>query len=68
VRNWDINECIIYEMWQEQDDPELAKQEKNFQKMLVNNMESVFKIFFRGMSTVRVKSKNEKDNKGNGLE
>jgi len=55
-------------MWQEQDDPELAKQEKNFQKMLVNNMESVFKIFFRGMSTVRVKSKNEKDNKGNGLE
>jgi hypothetical protein len=23
--------------------------------MLVNNMESVFKIFFRGMSTIRVK-------------
>lgn len=28
--------------------------------MLVNNMESVFKIFFRGMSTLRVlKNKNE---------
>ena len=23
--------------------------------MLVNNMESVFKIFFKGMSTIRVK-------------
>ena len=55
VKNWDINECIIYEMWEEQDDPILNGREKNFQKMLVNNMESVFKIFFRGMATVRVK-------------
>ena len=42
-------------MWEEQDDPILNGREKNFQKMLVNNMESVFKIFFRGMATVRVK-------------
>ena len=41
-------------MWDEQKDPTLAAQERNFQKMLVNNMESVFKIFFRGMSTIRV--------------
>jgi hypothetical protein len=47
-------------MWEEQSDPTLNAQEKNFQKMLVNNMESVFKIFFRGMSTLRVlKNKNE---------
>ena len=54
-------------MWQEQEDPDLNKQEKNFQKMLVNNMESVFKIFFRGMSTVRVKQSKNKDRK-HGLE
>jgi len=56
VRNWDINECIIFEMWEEQEDEVLRQQERNFQKMLVNNMESVFKIFFRGMATLRVKS------------
>ena len=39
----------------------MNKQEKNFQKMLVNNMESVFKIFFRGMSTVRVKQNKNKE-------
>jgi hypothetical protein len=27
--------------------------------MLVNNMESVFKIFFRGMSTIRVQQNEE---------
>ena len=27
-----------------------------FQKMLVNNLESTIKVFFRGMSTLRVKS------------
>lgn len=43
-------------MFEEQEDPKLRQQEKNFQKMLVNNMESVFKIFFRGMSTIRVKA------------
>ena len=42
-------------MFEDQEDPRLMKQEKNFQKMLVNNMESVFKIFFRGMSCIRVK-------------
>ena len=31
--------------------------------MLVNNMESVFKIFFRGMGTVRVKQNKNKDRK-----
>ena len=55
-------------MWQEQEDPELNKQEKNFQKMLVNNMESVFKIFFRGMSTVRVKQNKNKEKGKHGLE
>lgn len=29
--------------------------------MLVNNMESVFKIFFRGMSTLRVKKNDDSD-------
>jgi hypothetical protein len=43
-------------MWEEQEDEVLRQQERNFQKMLVNNMESVFKIFFRGMATLRVKS------------
>ena len=37
--------------------------------MLVNNMESVFKIFFRGMSTVRVKQNKSKEKGGkHGLE
>lgn len=56
VRNWDINECIILEMFEDQNDSKMNQQEKNFQKMLVNNMESVFKIFFRGMQTIRVQS------------
>jgi hypothetical protein len=30
--------------------------EKNFQKMLVNNMESVIKIFFRGCSLIKIKT------------
>jgi hypothetical protein len=30
--------------------------EKNFQKMLVNNMESVIKIFFRGCSLVKIRA------------
>ena len=42
-------------MWEDQEDPVLNAREKNFQKMLVNNMESVFKIFFRGITTIRVK-------------
>lgn len=42
-------------MWVSQSDSKLAAQEKNFQKMLVNNMEQVFKIFFRNMNTIRVK-------------
>ena len=25
VRNWDIDECIIFEMWDEQADPNLAE-------------------------------------------
>ena len=36
--------------------------------MLVNNMESVFKIFFRGMSTVRVKQNKGKNKDKYGLE
>ena len=31
--------------------------------MLVNNMESVFKIFFRGMNTMKVKHSNSGDKK-----
>ena len=38
----------------------MAAQERNFQKMLVNNMESVFKIFFRGMTTIRLKNSSRK--------
>lgn len=30
VRNWEINECIIFEMFEEQEDPSLREQEKNF--------------------------------------
>jgi hypothetical protein len=33
-------------MWEEQQDPVLATQERNFQRKLVKNMESVFKIVF----------------------
>ena len=36
--------------------------------MLVNNMESVFKIFFRGMSTVRVKKNMTGGTRNGGLE
>ena len=43
-------------MWEEQADPDLNRQEKNFQKMLVNNMESVFQIFFRGMNTMKLRT------------
>ena len=70
MRNWDIDECIIFEMWDDQDDPVLAQQEKNFQKMLVNNMESVFQIFFRGMRVQRVKmnSKNDDTKKKSGYQ
>ena len=65
MRNWDINECIILEMWDEQNDPKMQEQEDRFQRMLVNNMESVFKIFFRGMSTILVK-KGMSDQNGPG--
>jgi hypothetical protein len=45
-------------MWDESGDmsEEEKNYEKNFQKMLVNNMESVAKIFFRGCSIVRIKT------------
>ena len=36
--------------------PEERNYEKNFQKMLVNNMESVVKIFFRGCSLIKIKT------------
>ena len=53
-KNWDIDEVIIFEMWDE--NLGTAKNnELNFQKMLVNNMESVIRIFFRGARTLRVK-------------
>lgn len=28
VRNWDINECIILQMWDQQEDEERRKQEQ----------------------------------------
>lgn len=34
-----------------------TEQENSFQKMLVNNMDAVFKLFFTGMSVLRVKRK-----------
>ena len=43
-------------MWDYTNDEALAQYERNFQKMLVNNMESVIKIFFRGVSVLRVKT------------
>jgi len=55
VKNWDLQECVIFEMWDVQDDPEMAAQERNFQKMLTNNMEAVFKTFFRGVKIVKIK-------------
>jgi hypothetical protein len=30
VRNWDINECIILEMFEDQNDSKMNQQEKNF--------------------------------------
>ena len=41
-------------MWDEQP-TQGQSNELNFQKMLVNNMESVIRIFFRGARTLRVK-------------
>ena len=35
-----------------------TKYEQDFQKMLVNSMESVIKIFYRGMTVHRISSKN----------
>ena len=48
-------------MWDEsnQRDADAAAREMSFQKMLINNMESVFKIFFRGMTVTRVRSKRD---------
>lgn len=48
-------------MWDEGNklDPENTEREVHFQKMLINNMESVFKIFFRGMQVTRVRSKRD---------
>lgn len=36
--------------------------------MLVNNMESVFKIFFRGMNTIRVVNQKEYDEHGKEIQ
>ena len=55
-------------MWEDLADPVLAQREKNFQRMLVNNMESVFKIFFRGMNTIRVINQKEYDEDGNEIQ
>lgn len=42
-------------MWDEQLPKQAKSNELNFQKMLINNMESVIRIFFRGAKTLRVK-------------
>lgn len=39
-------------MYDQQPD-QFSANEVNFQKMLLNNMESVIKVFFRGTKTVR---------------
>jgi alpha-glucosidase (family GH31 glycosyl hydrolase) len=57
VKNWEIDECLVLEMWDDQEDQQLNSQEMNFQRMLVNNMETVFKIFFRGMATKKFTSR-----------
>lgn len=44
---------------------ELAtQQEGSFQTMLVNNMDAVFKLFFTGMSVLRVKRKKKENEDG----
>ena len=45
-------------MWEDQKDESMANKERTFQKMLVSNMESVFKIFFRNMTTTRIVTDN----------
>ena len=53
-------------MWDEQAG-QVKNNELNFQKMLVNNMESVIRIFFRGAKTLRVKrNTSESLRKANG--
>ena len=59
--NWGISECLILEMWEDNPNPEYNQQEQAFRKMLVNNMQTVFKIFFRGMNTVRLKTNKSGD-------
>jgi len=57
-------------MWDEQPE-QVQNNELNFQKMLVNNMESVIRIFFRGAKTLRVKrstSEQLKKSGGNSVE
>ena len=54
-RNWDITEVIVLEMW---DKPAYQLDNDNevlFQRMFINNLESVTKIFFRGLKVIRVK-------------
>lgn len=38
-------------MWQDQTDPDLNAKEIAFQKRLVENMQGVCKVFFKGMNT-----------------
>ena len=45
-------------MW---DDASKPTEETNFQRMLINNMEAIFSIFFQGMTVVRVRNKNNTD-------
>ena len=54
-------------MWDDNIDPSLKSYEKNFQKMLINNMESTIKIFFRGMTIRRVKTYASASSDGDGL-
>ena len=53
-------------MWDdsEQYNEKYLQFERSFQKMLVNNMDSVLQIFFRGMSVIRIRTQNSAGSSG----
>ena len=52
-------------MWDDsqQIDEQSAANERAFQKMLLNNMESVTKIFFRGVQIIKIKPSNNSNDR-----
>lgn len=54
-KNWDITEVIVLEMWDKPLGKDQNDNESLFQKMFINNLESVAKIFFKGLKVLRVR-------------